>query len=226
MRAADVLRDWVHVSATWPRALLDRTHPEALATGSRSPIVLLPGIWEPWRYLLPIARALHGVGHPIHPVPALRLNGAPLDASADVVAEAITGHGANQVILVAHSKGGLIGKQLMLNEAVGHRIMGMVSLCTPFGGSSLAIRPLARTPLGLFSPTNSALRALAEEVGVNARITSIGSRWDEMVPAGTHLDGARNLTLSSAGHFRPLALPHTHEVVVSEVQRLEEAGEP
>lgn len=219
-RFLSTVADWAHVGLRWPLSLIDRTPPDALDDGPLTPVVLLPGIWEPWRFLLPLARALHAAGHPVHPVPALKLNGAPLDGSTDVVAEAIAEHAAERVLLVAHSKGGLIGKRLLLHAGVGHRIAGLVAVCSPFGGSALSVRALARTPLGLFSPGNETLLALAAERAVNARIVSIGARWDEVVPNGTFLDGATNHTVEIAGHFRPLSAAPVHELILRELGRL------
>lgn len=219
-RLGSIVADWAHVARRWPLALLNRTSPDAFEQGDRIPVVLLPGIWEPWRFMLPLARALNAAGHPVYPVPALGLNGAPLDRSTDVVVEAIAEHPADQVILVAHSKGGLIGKQLMLHPEAGPRVAGLVALCSPFGGSSLSLRLLARTPLGLFAPSNATLLALAAERAVNTRIVSIGAAWDEMVPEGTHLEAARNITLSESGHFRPLVARRVLDVVVEEVRGL------
>ena len=219
-RLASIVADWTHVGLRWPRSFIDRTPPDSFEDGDRTPVVLLPGIWEPWRFLLPLAKALHAAGHPIYPVPALGLNGAPLEKSVDVVAEALSDHHADSVMLVAHSKGGLIGKQLMLHGDVGGRISGLVAVCSPFGGSSLSIRALSRTPLGLFNPGNDALVALAAEQQVNSRIVSIGSVFDEVIPNGTHLDGATNHTVKVRGHFRPLVNAGVQRLVVDEVARL------
>lgn len=219
-RLLSAVADWAHVGVHWPLSFLDRTPPDSLDGGDLTPVVLLPGIWEPWRFLLPLARALNAAGHPVYPVPALKLNGAPLDSSTEVVAEAIAEHASEKVMLVAHSKGGLIGKQLMLHPRVGHRIAGLVAVCSPFGGSSLSVRALARTPLGLFSPGNETLLALAAERAVNSRIVSIGARWDEVVPNGTFLEGATNHTLQISGHFRPLRAESVHSLVARELSRL------
>jgi pimeloyl-ACP methyl ester carboxylesterase len=225
-RLATIAADWLNVAVRWPRSILDRTPPDAYDNGDRVPVIVLPGIWEPWRFMLPLAKVLHAEGHPIYPVPGLRLNGAPLDASAEKVAEALSEHDAPRVVLVAHSKGGLVGKQLMLHPKVGHRVAGLVALCSPFGGSTLSLPVLARTPLGLFSPANSALTALAAEQAVNAKIVSIGSSYDEMVPNGTHLEGARNITLEMAGHFRPLVSPSVQQLVLQEVRRFDTSPDP
>ncbi|WP_460705215.1 hypothetical protein [Luteococcus sediminum] len=90
---------------------------------------------------------------------------------------------------------------------------------SPFGGSSLSWRILARTPLGMFAPAGLVIQALAAELVLNSRIVSIGSAWDEMVPNGTHLDGATNVTVAGAGHF----LPHVVQLVHEHVQALWES---
>lgn len=218
-RAAIVARDWAHVGVRWPAAVMDRTQADAWASGDRIPVVLLPGIWEPWRYLRPLGERLHHAGHPVFPVPALRLNGADLAASAEVVAAFLAARDLRNVVLVAHSKGGLIGKQAMLRPEVAARVRGMVAVCSPFDGSRLARPVFARTPLGLFCPDGGVLLALAAERAVNARITSIGAAWDEMIPDGSVLPGARNITVAMPGHFLPIADPGVATLVCAEVDR-------
>lgn len=215
-----VADDWAHVIAQQARALLDRTPPDAFATGHLAPVVLLPGIWEPWRYLLPLARRLHALGHPVHPLPSLGWNGRPIEASLDRAREELASLALDRPVLVAHSKGGLIGKALLvetLAREAASAPSGLVAVCTPFGGSNLSWRVFTRTPLGLFAPGGATVLALAAEQAVNSRIVSIGSAWDEMIPNGSFLAGARNITVPVPGHFRPVAsdgiVPLVHEQV-------------
>lgn len=222
-RVAVAVRDWAHVAWRWPASLLDRTPPDALATGDRTPVVLVPGIWESWRYLLPLARRLHALGHPVHPLPSLGWNGRPLAESLDRARAGLAVLDLERPVLVAHSKGGLIGKALLVDALAagpdaGPR--GLVAVCTPFGGSNLSWRVLSRTPLGLFAPAGATIVALAAERAVNARIVSIGSGWDEMIPNGSRLEGAHNVTLRMQGHFRPVADEGTARLVHDSVERL------
>lgn len=226
-RAGLVARDWWCATRLMLRAVADRTPPEALATGELTPIILLPGIWEPWRFLLPLARRLNQLGHPVHPLPALGWNGRSLEDSVGLVRcqlAAATGEGA---VLVAHSKGGLIGKTLLAQAVVGAGesesgagLLGMVALCSPFGGSSLSWRAFARTPLGMFAPAGPVILALAAQQAANERIVSIGAAWDEMIPEGTHLEGAHNITLRHSGHFLAVDRADVAELVHAEVQRI------
>lgn len=222
-RGATIARDWAHVARRWPASLVDRTPPDAFASGPLTPVVLVPGIWESWRYLMPLARRLHAHGHPVHPLPALGLNGRALEDSLALAREGLARLAVDRPVLVAHSKGGLIGKSLLVDglardPAAAPR--GLVAVCSPFGGSKLAWSVFNRTPLGLFAPNGRAILALAAETLVNERIVSIGSSWDEMIPNGSVLAGAHNITLAMPGHFRPVADPGIAELVHEQVERL------
>nr|NLI49574.1 alpha/beta hydrolase [Propionibacterium sp.] len=184
------------------------------------PLVLLPGIWEPWRFLGPLARALRAAGHPVHAVAGLGWNGADLAESAERVVAHLRDADVRGGVLVAHSKGGLIGKQVLLHPGSAGRVAGLVAVATPFGGSSLSFGALSRTPLGLFAPRGAAIATLTEERAVNRRIVSLAPAWDQVVPEGSVLPGARNVALEAAGHFRPLADPGVHALIHTEAHAL------
>ncbi|GAA0351842.1 esterase/lipase family protein [Micropruina glycogenica] len=220
------LVDWAYGVGWWAHALTAGGSPDALTepgpdTAHHTPLVLLPGIWERWQYLEPLARTLHGYGHPVHFVPALGSNGAPLDASARVVADFLAERGLTEVMLVAHSKGGLIGKLVMLDPDAGARVCGMVALSTPFGGSSLAWPVFRRSPLGVFSPRGRPILDLSAQRDVNARIVSLLPTHDQVIPEGSKLAGARNVTLEVGGHFRPLRDVGVHRAIHDAVHELE-----
>lgn len=222
-RLAVVARDWAHVARRWVASVVDRTPIDAFASGDRTPVVLLPGIWESWRYLVPLARGLHALGHPVHPLPSLGWNGRPLEDSLARARTDLDVLDLDRPVLVAHSKGGLIGKALLVDSLAtgaedGPR--GLVAVCTPFGGSNLSWRVFTRTPLGLFAPGGATVLALAAETLVNARIVSIASAWDEMIPNGSFLPGAHNMTLDLPGHFLPLVDGRLAPLVHEQVERL------
>lgn len=74
--------------------------------------------------------------------------------------------------IVAHSKGGLIGKLLLVHDTTG-RFDRMISINTPCLGSPLA--QFGMGPWRGFSPTRPAIVELAEQLEVNS----------SMVPAST-----------------------------------------
>jgi len=119
-------------------------------------------------------------------------------------------------VLVAHSKGGLIGKVAMLADDDG-RITAMVTVCTPFHGSSRA-RLLPLPSVQPLVPLHPSLAGLGEVAEVNSRITSVYGLRDEHVPEGSHLPGAHNVRLDVAGHFRPLGHPACLEAILDVVE--------
>ena len=102
-----------------------RSHPGAFRVTAGpspgAPVLLLPGIYESWRFLEPLAAHLHAAGHPVHVVTALGLNGRDALDGAERAARYLQAADLRDVVVVAHSKGGLIGKALMLREARGPR---------------------------------------------------------------------------------------------------------
>ncbi|GAB2469880.1 esterase/lipase family protein [Xylanimonas ulmi] len=190
--------------------------------GQGAPVLLLPGIYEPWDFLRPVAGRLAARGHRVHAVEALGRNAGPVPAAAQVVAAYLTAADLRDVVIVAHSKGGLIGKSVMLGPA-GDRIAGMVAFATPFAGSALA-RYAVRRPLRAFDPRNPDLRHLAAQTSVNERIVALYPWFDPHIPGRARLRGARNLDVPLAGHFRPLGRPLLIDTVVREVDRIAAAS--
>jgi alpha-beta hydrolase superfamily lysophospholipase len=194
--------------------LLQHHDPTEFLSGSpgRRDIVVLPGIWETWRFLLPLVERLHSAGHPVHAVTALRTNGATVDSSADLVDGYLRDHELEDVLIVAHSKGGLIGKELMLRPGSGPRVRRMLAISTPFSGSVYA-RYLLLPSLRAFSPDDPITLRLAADRSVNARITSVWAAFDPHIPGGSALPGARNVRIDDGGHFRILRNPEVLALV-------------
>lgn len=200
------------------RAFAARTDPRRFLSGDRPPVLIIPGVYESWRFLLPLILDLHGRGHPVHVIDPLRSNRVPVTAGARLVEAHLAEQHLDGVTIVAHSKGGLIGKHIMTFGDGGHRIRAMVAVAAPFGGSRYA-RFLLGPALRSFSPGDATLRRLAGDARANTRIVSVFARFDPHIPEGSELTGARNVRVETGGHFRILAHPRT----IAEVRRL--AGE-
>jgi triacylglycerol lipase len=180
--------------------------PSLLRAGTRRPIVLLPGVYETWHFLQSVGTHLNRIGYPVHVVPTFGRNILPIPEMAELAGDYVEQNDLRDVAIVAHSKGGLIGKTLMLADDRGPRIASMVAINTPFGGSDYAHLIPIRT-LREFVPTHETITTLAGNAEVNRHITSIYSSWDPIIPNGSVLDGATNLELPVTGHFRILDRP-------------------
>ena len=211
------LLDRVIVVGFHLRYLISSAVPVAYSRGERAPVMLVQGAYENWQFLRPLGDRLNSLGHPVFVVPELRHNRGPVGPSTDIVARYLVEHELRRVIIVAHSKGGIMGKQLMVTDGVAERIDRMVAINAPFSGSRLA-RLVPRTTLGEFTPTNGILSALARHTEANSRIVSIFSRLDPVILEGCRLEGARNIELPLSGHFRPLTGGALLDVVVGAVE--------
>ncbi|MCU1513700.1 MAG: alpha/beta hydrolase [Microbacteriaceae bacterium] len=182
------------------------------STGDGAPVLLLPGVYETWQFLRPVADHLHALGHPIHILAQLGYNRLTVVDSAALAQHYIDQNDLHSVVLMAHSKGGLIGKHMMVTDDTGGRVARLIAVNSPFGGSSLARYAPVRT-LRAFLPTDATVMTLAANLAANARITSIYSRVDPIIPNGSRLEGAVNIELPMVGHFRPLGSPLLFDAV-------------
>ncbi|WP_234031241.1 NUDIX domain-containing protein [Mycetocola zhujimingii] len=205
-------------------------HVRAIAGGWRVPehyahgepgkptIVLIPGVYERWNFLKPIADRLWEDGYPISIVHGLGYNLRPIIDTSDRLAAALSRVRANPAgrIIVAHSKGGLVGKHLMLTHRESLGIRGLVAVCTPFAGSRYAKYVLGQT-LRAFSPTDDTIVLLGRDSSVNSEIVSIFGPFDPHVPDGSVLVGATNVQVPVSGHFRILHAPDTIDAAADAV---------
>lgn len=196
------------------RHLASNTPPAEYSRGELAPVLLLPGVYETWRFLQPVADRLNALGHPIHILPELGYNRLTVAASAGLAQRYLRERDLRDVILIGHSKGGLIAKQMMVTDDLEGRVSRLVAINSPFQGSSLA-RWAPVKSLRAFSPADSTVATLAANLAANHRIVSIYSRLDPLIPGGSELTGATNVLLPVVGHFRPLGAAQ----LLTEVER-------
>lgn len=206
--------DYAYAGVWQARAFFNRTDAASFRTGTETPIVVIPGVYETWKFLQPLVAQLHADGHPVHVMEQLRYNRRPVPEMAEHVEAHLEEHDLTDVVIVAHSKGGLIGKQVMIGAST-HRVRGMVAIATPFGGSRYAQLMVLPT-LRIFRPHNATIVALGLQRAANAQIVSIYGEFDPHIPEHSELAGATNIMLDTGGHFRILAHPR----VLAEVRKL------
>jgi len=194
-------------------SVLDEGHKKA-------PIILIPGIYENWQFMKPVADSLHNAGHPIYIIQGLGYNTGDVDKMAALIDVFVNEHNLNNCIIVAHSKGGLIGKYLLTSLNSKNSFKGMVALNTPFSGSLYAyLMPLKSTRI--FIPNSPILSLLTANTEVNKNITSIYGIFDPHIPKGSFLEGAHNVQLQTKGHFRVMKQPAVHEAILQAVTKFE-----
>ncbi|MDQ0120363.1 pimeloyl-ACP methyl ester carboxylesterase [Pseudarthrobacter defluvii] len=209
-------QDYVYAAAWQVRGFLSRVQPASFRNGTRPPVVIIPGVYENWQFMMPLIQAIHDAGHPVHVVTVLQRNKLKVPDAAKLVAQHLEEAGLRDAILVAHSKGGLIGKYTMLSLDPEHRIDRMIAVCSPFSGSRYA-RYMLLPSLRIFSPRNALTLQMSRELAINSRITSLYGPFDPHIPEGSVLPGATNIELPVAGHFRILGDPATARIIVEQL---------
>ncbi|KQS18076.1 triacylglycerol lipase [Frigoribacterium sp. Leaf186] len=208
------LEDYAYAAVWQIRAVTSPRDPERYLGGDGRPVLVIPGVWETWAFLRPMIERLNAEGHPVHVLDDLRWNSRPVEATARDVAAYLVGHGLTDVVIVAHSKGGLIGKYVMALLDETRRVRSMVAVCSPFSGSRYASW-LVLPALRAFSPRDATTVLLGRDESVNGRITSVYGEFDPHIPEGSELPGAVNVRLHAGGHFRVLAHPRTIATVLA-----------
>jgi pimeloyl-ACP methyl ester carboxylesterase len=196
--------------------MVSRVQPGSFHQGHLSPVLIIPGVYENWQFMMPLIRSIHDAGHPVHVVTVLQRNKLDVPVAARLVAQHLEEAGLRDAAIVAHSKGGLIGKYAMLNLDPEGRISRMITVCTPFSGSRYA-KYMLLPSLRIFSPSNALTLQLAREEAINSRITSIYGPFDPHIPEGSVLPGATNIELPTAGHFRILGDHETARIIVEQL---------
>ncbi|HEY0489673.1 MAG TPA: alpha/beta fold hydrolase [Telluria sp.] len=222
-RASMLQSSWI-----MPRARpVQRIHP-----GSQLPPVLLlhgygcnSGYWAHLTPLLDAARISHAC-------PDLEPLGAAIDDYVPVVAGAVEAlcqaSGAPQVVIVAHSMGGLAARAYLRAHGEA-RVARIITLGSPHFGTCLAslgpganAQQMRRARCGE-APESAWLHSLAagEGAGARALVTSIYSHHDNIVSPQTSscLDGARNIAFGGVGHVALGSNPQVLSCIMHELER-------
>ncbi|MDN5275459.1 MAG: hypothetical protein JWN33_108 [Candidatus Saccharibacteria bacterium] len=182
-------------------------------------VLLIPGVYESWQFMRPIADVCTEAGYDVHVVDQLGYNRGSIEAMSEVVRRYITEQGLKRCVIVAHSKGGLIGKYLLAQQNEGGEIRGLIAINSPFAGSIYAYLMPVKS-LRIFLPHSPLIARLAANREVNDRIISIYSSFDPHIPGGSYLEGAQNIELSISGHFKPVNDKAVHQAVIEGIKKL------
>lgn len=215
-------RDYVYAVRWQAAGVLGRWRPahyRGPGEPGRTPVVLIPGIYESWTFMLPVAGLLREHGHDVHVVEDLRFNTGTIEDMAALVDEHIRREGIERCVLVAHSKGGLIGKQALLDDATRERVRRLVAVNSPYAGSRYAALFLLPT-VRMFAPRGQVITDLQRQQAVNATITSLYSVFDPHIPETSWLGGAENVVLRTIGHFRPVGSAETLGIIDDVLRRV------
>lgn len=206
--------DYTYLSKMQLQSLTSKDTVKSFQNASGSAVLLLPGIYENWHFMKPIAVLLAAKGYDVHVVEGLGYNKGTIEEMASIVNDYINNHKFSTLAIVAHSKGGLVGKQVLDTYTGTTDITKLITINTPFLGSRYASF-LPFKSLRIFSPTSTVLTTLILNKLNDAKIVSIYGLFDPHIPGGSYLDGATNIQLKTYGHFRTLNDPTVHTEILN-----------
>ena len=212
----------------WPRVEKYRA-PDAAGL----PVLLIHGYGCNRGYWTPLSAQLRQA-HISHDAIDLEPFGAAIDDYVPLVRRAVldlcAASGSGQIIIVAHSMGGLVARAYLRAHGSDH-LARIITLGTPHHGTGLAsfgigsnamqMRRSGRTPSAGASAWLTTL-AGGENAAQRALMTSIFSHHDNIVapPMSCYLPGAKNIGFDAIGHVALGRNRRILQCVLDEMRRL------
>jgi triacylglycerol esterase/lipase EstA (alpha/beta hydrolase family) len=185
----------------------------------RLPVLLLHGYVCNRGFLLPLRRYLeaHGVGaytHNLEPVYA------DIDDYADGLArrveEICAGTGADKLVILAHSMGGLAARAYLRKHGA-RRVAKLITLGTPHHGTVLARLGAGQNGAQMV-PGNAWLQRLNQDAPAAPTVSAFSHQDNIVSPqASALLEGARSVPLSGMGHMGMPFFRRIRELVLAEI---------
>ena len=230
------LHEVLAVAGSIPRMIFYRSlMPDPPPARNDYPVLLLHGVLCNAGVWSPMARYLkaRGVG-PIYALsygpPLASIETFALQAAAKIDA-ILAATGAKQVIIVAHSMGGLVSRTY-IRRFGSDKVARLITIGTPHRGSLFAHAFPGRS-LAQMRPRNAWLADLADDqpdgdATAAVPIVSLWSWHDSMVvpQRSSVLEGATNVALFGIGHNALLGDPLVFERVAAEIERAIEGRAP
>ncbi len=198
MLLIDLFKEYFLFASNW--ANYHRSSiPGGWLRGEAGDVLLLPGFNENWYFLKEIGDLLNSKGYRIHVLKGGRQ--APIESQARIVQEYVVSERLQSIVLIGHSKGGLVARKLIaMQNSFG--IQKVITISTPHHGTLfgyLRLFNLAELIPGskFFASWDSSL---------NKQINNFYPKFDNHVLPASNLllEGANNQLIEINGHTRIL----------------------
>lgn len=197
-------------------------HYRGHVVAGKTPVILVQGVSLKWAFMKDFGDRISLLGHPVYIVPELGNNVYDIPSSAAMLRALIEKENLSGVIIVAHSKGGLIGKYVLVHHNADNRVRGIVAIATPFSGSALA-KLVPRDSYKELRTDSELIKELGKHSTINKRIISIIPEYDNHVWAerGSFLDGAaENIEVPVSGHHKVLFSKVVLATVLDSIEKI------
>lgn len=186
--------------------------PVSWSKGKKGDIVLIQGLLSNPLDLEKLGNHLNSIGYRIHILQKLRNNTMKTKKAMGILENYISTNRLENIILVGHSKGGIIIKYFLNNSQHANKVKIAFCISTPFKGSFLAYFIFRE-----FSPTSQLIRNINLKKSVNKRVINLYSKFDELIIPNKNLllDNAKNIRVDVIGHVRAVFSRKTYKEIVN-----------
>lgn len=169
----------------------------------KNPVIIIPGNSNKWGFLKKLADTISDLGHPVYIPHKLGSNLFDIPTSAKIIRRVIDENNLKNVILLGHSKGGVVGKYILIHENQDTKIKRLIAIGAPFSGTNIVTHLPFRSFREL-SPKSKIIQEMNSNSKVNSKIVSIMPEFDNHVwsDKGSYLQGALNIKLPIRGHHK------------------------
>ena len=193
-----------------------------LDTDDKGDVILIPGVYEQWHFLKRIGDILSREGYSIHIVEGIKRNSQEIHKESSKLHAFIEKSKLSNVILIAHSKGGLVGKHYLIHHNKNNKVVKLIAIATPFSGSYIA-KIVGTRAIKELHPESESIKELKSATEVNRAITSIFPKSDNHIwhDNQSFLENGKNIVLKVSGHHRILDSKELIKVIRRELESKE-----
>jgi len=186
--------------------------PEDWKNGEKGDVVIILGFGETWVFLEKISKHLFSKGYRIHFLPDYFYGFKSISRYTEILKEYVDSNKLKDIIIIAHSKGGLIAKKYLDSEKNSEIIKLLITICTPFQGTMFGhLRFLSLKELR----SREVIKNISSVSTHNNKIINLYPKLDNHIIPNKNslLLNGQNILVDIIGHTRILESDETLKII-------------
>ncbi|SRR5258708_7023210 len=186
--------------------------------GNRN-IILIPGFTGTWKYLEDLGNFFNKNGFKIHTISDIEPNIYKIKYSVEKTKNYILQNKLDGVILIAHSKGGIISRYLLNDKEIENKIKKVINISVPNKGSILGLYSFNNAhELIPWSRIIQDLRNQKEEL---KKVLNIYGVFDNVIipNKSLYLENAENIKTNIIGHVKTVKSPKIWRIILEKISK-------
>lgn len=193
--------------------------PQKWSVGNKGNVILVPGFMDDHVFLTAIANALNAIGYKIHILKDFDTTFQSIQDLAQELVSFIQANNLDNIVLVAHSKGGIISRYVLeYYPEINLMIKKIFTISTPHQGTVFG--KLNKFHLDQLAPGSKIINDLNVQKDNLHKIVNIYPRVDNSIVPNKNLilAGAENHQVDIVGHTRILNSVECINIILEKVE--------